>query len=110
MTTKPKAQAIRRDAVDSGGIGYLEVFHNHSWHAVCADGMNVNIANVLCTQLGYDGAFAVGDLGMKTPLIRCKAAEAWRSDVLWYGEDNQRLYSHLRLENRTLQWSGELPH
>ena len=67
MTTKPKAQAIRRDAVDSGSIGYLEVFHNHSWYAVCADGMNVNIAIVLCTQLGYDGAFAVADLGMKTP-------------------------------------------
>ena len=67
MAAKPRRLKLRRDVVDGGSIGYLEMFHNHSWHSVCADGLNAKVANVICSQLGYDGAIAIGDVGIKTP-------------------------------------------
>ena len=64
-STKSRKYQVRRDVADSDSIGYLEVFHNHSWYSVCADRISVNIANVICTQMGFDGAIAFGDIGMK---------------------------------------------
>ncbi|KAJ8300392.1 hypothetical protein KUTeg_021911 [Tegillarca granosa] len=46
---------------DSGlrGAGFVEVFYNNQWGAVCNDVWSINNARVICRELGYNTTFAL---------------------------------------------------
>ena len=37
------------------GRGRVEVWHRNAWHLLCGDGWDEEDANVVCTQLGWQG-------------------------------------------------------
>ena len=46
--------------------GRLEIYYNREWGTICNDGFDQTEADIVCQQLGYDGANKYGvvrDLG-----------------------------------------------
>ena len=51
-------------ASDPGdSAGRLEVYHNRIWGSVCDAGFSRTDADVVCRQLGYEGASTFGNVG-----------------------------------------------
>ena len=63
--------------------GHLEVYYNETWAPVCSLSFGLTEANVSCNQLGYDGAFLLGEISLS-------GGSAWTSAVDCHG-DEQRL-------------------
>ena len=51
------------DTNPGGSAGRLEVFYSGVWGTVCDTGFNKTTADIVCRQLGYDGAMSFGNVG-----------------------------------------------
>ena len=67
--------------------GEVEIYFNRSWGVMCADKWEIDDANVVCRQLGYQNAVSVSAKRRGLHLLsdeavyyaRCKANETWFS-------------------------------
>ena len=50
--------SVRLFAGQDSSSGIVQVWHEESWQPLCGDEWNLNIANVVCKQLGFNGATA----------------------------------------------------
>ena len=66
------------------GEGRVEIWYNSQWNTVCDDQWDINDANVVCQQLGYEGAvtahqsahFGEGSGQILLDDLRCTGREA----------------------------------
>ena len=47
---------LRLQNVTFAGVGRVEVYCNDQWGAICDDFWFDDVANTICTQLGYNNA------------------------------------------------------
>ena len=50
--------SVRLFAGQDSSSGIVQVWHEGSWQPLCSDEWNLSIANVVCKQLGFNGATA----------------------------------------------------
>ena len=48
-----RLNSVRQQSVN---MGNLEGLHKNCWFSVCSERWTLSVANVICTQLGWDGA------------------------------------------------------
>ncbi|XP_022810214.1 deleted in malignant brain tumors 1 protein-like, partial [Stylophora pistillata] len=100
VVCRPKAVRIVKFSLPSSGR--VEVLHNGKWGTICDDYWNKQDADVVCHQLGYDGALrAVGNaaFGQGTGQIwlddvQCKGDELSISDCTHSGWGAHNCYHH----------------
>ena len=88
----------------SPSLGRIEVFYNGTWGTICDDSWDTQDAEVVCRQLGYDGALSAphaAPFGRGTGQIwlddvQCVGKEisisecyhrGWGDHNCWHGED-----------------------
>ena len=68
---------------NSPSSGRVEVLHNGTWGTICDNSWNVNDADVVCHQLGYNGALsAPGDAAFGLGTI-----QIWLDDLQCVGDE-----------------------
>jgi hypothetical protein len=50
------------------GEGYLEICYGEEYGTICAGGLNLRAADVVCRQLGYSSEAGTGLIGFLEPL------------------------------------------
>ncbi|CAG06063.1 unnamed protein product, partial [Tetraodon nigroviridis] len=80
----------RRDANE----GRVEVFHQGAWGTVCDDEVDLNLANVVCRELGFQrgltwahsARFGEGQAARSAPVTQCRS-NGWGINDCTHGED-----------------------
>ena len=65
------------------GTGRVEIFYNGTWGTICDDDWDINDANVVCQELGYDGAKAA----LKGNQVPNGDGQIWLDDVSCSGSE-----------------------
>ncbi|XP_028395739.1 deleted in malignant brain tumors 1 protein-like [Dendronephthya gigantea] len=75
----------------SNGIGRVEIFYSGKWGTICDDEWDINDAQVVCRQLGYQKAFAA----LPGNLVPSGSGQIWLDNVRCSGnEQNLANCSH----------------
>ncbi|XP_028395740.1 deleted in malignant brain tumors 1 protein-like [Dendronephthya gigantea] len=75
----------------SNGVGRVEIFYSGKWGTVCDDQWDINDAQVVCRQLGYQKAF----MALQGNLVPSGSGQIWLDDVHCSGnEQNLANCSH----------------
>ncbi|XP_072017981.1 uncharacterized protein [Amphiura filiformis] len=77
---------LQREA-EGGYKGRVEVEHNGQWGTICNTGWDVNDANVVCKQLGYQGATSTYDVTSDSDITNI-ARTVWYQNVQCDGTEN----------------------
>ena len=91
-------------STNSLSSGRVEVFYNGTWGTVCDDSWDLQDADVVCRQLGYNGALSapraaafekgtgpiwlddVGCFGNEKSIFQC-GHQGWGVENCWHSED-----------------------
>ena len=79
--------AVFTDGVEYSSRGRVEVLINREWHTVCSQGFGFKEANVVCNQLGLNGAKRVrtgyyGEGSGGIVALRNRGCDGGESDIL----------------------------
>ena len=85
--------SVRLSGGRNGSEGRVEVFYNGSWGTVCDDSWDINDANVICRQLGFDHAteavsysgFGQGDGVIWLDDVACHGSEVNLGQCIYNG-------------------------